>query len=44
MWVCYLHGDQRMIDSLLFHQVAVSTHLYDFAFLEASNDIRVSDG
>lgn len=42
--VCYLHGDQCLVNSLFLHQLAVSPQLYDCTFLESSDDISVSDG
>lgn len=39
----YLHGDQCLVDSLSFHQLAVSSHLYNLAIFEAGNNISVSD-
>lgn len=42
--VCYLHGDQCMVDSLSFHQLVMSAHLYNISSLEAGYDISVSDG
>lgn len=40
----HLHGHQPVVDSLLFHQLAVSPQLYDFTLAETGNDVGVSDG
>ncbi len=44
MWAYYLHGNQIVVNSLIFHQLAVSAVLYNFAILNASDDISISDG
>lgn len=41
---CYLHGHQRVINPLLFHQLAVTSHFHDFPFVKAGDDICVPDG
>lgn len=43
MCVCYLHGDQCVVDSFFFHQLAVCSQLYNLSLLEACDDISITD-
>lgn len=40
----YLHGDQPVVDSPFFHQLAVRPQLHNFTITESGNNVGIPDG